>query len=130
MICAQVMGNDAAVGFAGSQGNFELNVFKPVIIYNILQSIRLLGDGMRSFNEHCVVGIEVNKAQVEQYLEQSLMLITALSPVIGYDKCAEVAHLAHHDNKTLKQVVLELGYLTEQEFDQYMRPELMANPHG
>ena len=129
MVCAQVLGNDAAVGFAGSQGNFELNVFKPVIIYNVLQSIRLLSDSMRSFSDHCVVGITVNKDQVSEYLNRSLMLITALSPVIGYDKCAEVAHKAHHDNKTLKEVTIELGYLTADEFDQHMRPEKMAHPH-
>jgi fumarate hydratase class II len=129
MVCAQVLGNDAAVGFAGSQGNFELNVFKPVIIYNVLQSIRLLADSMRSFSDHCVVGITVNKDQVSEYLNRSLMLIIALSPVIGYDKCAAVAHKAHHDNKTLKEVTIELGYLTADEFEQHMRPEKMAHPH-
>ncbi len=128
MVCVQVMGNDAAIGFAGSQGNFELNVFKPVIIHNLLHSIRLLSDACRSFTEHCVVGIQVNRERVDAYLQSSLMLVTALSPRIGYDNAAKVAKLAHHEGSTLKDATLKLGLLTAEEFDAIVRPEKMLGP--
>src|SRR5579863_5870037 len=128
MVAVQVFGNDAAIGFAGSQGNFELNVFKPVMIHNFLQSVRLLGDACRSFVDHCVVGIEVNRKRIDENLKNSLMLVTALSPKIGYDKAAEIAHKAHHENLSLREAALKLGYLTVEEFDQLVRPEKMARP--
>jgi len=128
MVCVQVFGNHATVTFADSQGNFELNVFKPVIIYNVLQSIRLLADACRSFTEHCVVGIRANVAQLQSYVERSLMLVTALSPRIGYDNAARVAKKAFAENKTLKQVCIELGLLSAEEFDRIVRPERMLGP--
>ncbi len=128
MVCVQVMGNDAAIGFAGSQGNFELNVFKPVIIYNLLHSIRLLSDSSRSFAEHCVEGIEANREKTQEYVEKSLMLVTALSPRIGYDNAAKVAKLAHHEGTTLRAAVLKLELLSEAEFDALVRPEKMLGP--
>lgn len=128
MVCVQVFGNHATVTFADSQGNFELNVFKPVIIYNVLQSIRLLADACRSFTEHCVVGIRANVAQLQSYVERSLMLVTALSPRIGYDNAARVAKKAFAENKTLKQVCIELGLLSAEEFDRIVRPEKMLGP--
>jgi fumarate hydratase class II len=130
MVCVQVMGNDAAIGFAGSQGNFELNVFKPVMIHNFLHSVRLLTDSCRSFREHCVEGIEVNRARCEQYVNGSLMLVTALSPKIGYDKAAEVAKKAHHEGTTLREAALSLGYVSAEEYDQVVRPELMLGPEA
>jgi fumarate hydratase class II len=128
MVCAQVFGNDVAVNFGGAMGNFELNVFKPVIIYNVLQSIRLIADACESFTDHCVVGIEANKVSINKHLENSLMLVTALNPHIGYDNSAKVAKKAHKENKTLKQAVVELGLLTEEEFDKFVRPENMIGP--
>jgi fumarate hydratase class II len=128
MVCAQVFGNDAAIGFAGSQGNFELNVFKPVIIHNFLHSVRLLTDGCRSFTDHCVVGIGANRAQIAKHLAESLMLVTALNPRIGYDNAAKVAKKAHKENKTLRQAGVELGLLTGEEFDKIVRPEKMVGP--
>jgi len=128
MVAIQVMGNDAAIGFAGSQGNFELNVFKPLIIYNFLQSVRLLSDACRSFNEHCAVGIEVNQAQIDRYVRNSLMLVTALSPVVGYDKAAKIAHTAHVDGSSLREATLKLGYLSGDEFDKHVKPEEMTHP--
>jgi len=128
MVAVQVFGNDAAIGFAGSQGNFELNVFKPVMIHNFLQSVRLLENACRSFMEHCVVGIEVNRKRIDENLKNSLMLVTALSPKIGYDKAAEIAHKAHHENLNLREAALKLGYLTGEEFDQLVRPEKMTRP--
>lgn len=128
MVAVQVMGNDAAIGFAASQGNFELNVFKPVIIHNFLHSVRLLAGTCRSFNEHCVDGLAVNRDRVRFYMEQSLMLVTALSPHIGYDKAAKVAKQAHHDGTSLKEACLRLGYATEEEFNKYVRPEKMIGP--
>ncbi len=128
MVAIQVFGNDAAIGFAGSQGNFELNVFKPVIIHNFLHSVRLLADSCRSFNEHCAVGIEVNRAQVDQDVAQSLMLVTALSPIVGYDKSAKIAHTAHVDGTSLREATAKLGFLTPEEFDQYVKPEAMTRP--
>ena len=128
MVAVQVFGNDAAIGFAGSQGNFELNVFKPVIIHNFLHSVRLLTDACRSFADHCVSGMELDLQRIEQYVKNSLMLVTALSPIIGYDKCAEAAHKAHRDKCSLRQAVLDLGYLTADEFDQIVVPEKMTHP--
>jgi len=128
MVCVQVFGNHAAVTFADSQGNFELNVFKPVIIYNVLHSIRLLADACRSFTEHCVIGIRPNTEQLRTYVERSLMLVTALSPRIGYDNAAKVAKKALAENKTLKQACVELGFLTAEEFDRVVRPERMLGP--
>lgn len=125
MVCAQVFGNDATIGFAGSQGNFELNVFKPVMIYNLIQSIYLLSDTCRSFTEHCAVGIQANQTKIDYYLENSLMLVTALNQVIGYDKAAKIAKKAYHDNTSLKAACLELGYLSESEFDKAMDPKKM-----
>ena len=128
MVAVQVFGNDAAIGFAGSQGNFELNVFKPVMIHNFLHSVRLLADACRSFTEHCAAGMEVDFQRIEQNVKNSLMLVTALSPKIGYDKAAEIAHKAHHERLTLREVALQLGYLTEKEFDELVRPENMTHP--
>lgn len=128
MIAAQVFGNDTTIGFAASQGNFQLNVFMPVIGYNMIQSIRLLSDGMRSFTEKCVVGIMPNTGRIEEHLEQSLILITGLVPVIGYDKSAEIAKKAAKENITLKKAALELGYISEKDFDFYMAPERLIQP--
>lgn len=128
MVVCQVMGNDAAIGFAASQGNFELNVFKPVIIYNFLQSARLLTDAMHSFNDHCAVGIEPNLATIHQNMERSLMLVTALNPHIGYEKAASIAKLAHREGLTLKEAALQSGLLTEEQFDAWVRPEQMIRP--
>jgi len=128
MVCVQVIGNDTAISFAGSQGNFELNVFKPVIIHNFLHSVRLLSDACHSFTEHCVVGIQANREKISQYVQSSLMLVTALSPHIGYDKSAQVAHKAYVENKTLRQACLELGFLKGEEFDHYVRPGEMTKP--
>ncbi|GIZ26926.1 fumarate hydratase class II [Morganella morganii] len=122
MLCAQVMGNDVAVNIGGASGNFELNVFRPMVIHNFLQSVRLLADGMRSFNEHCAVGIEPNRERISQLLNESLMLVTALNTHIGYDKAAEIAKKAHKEGLTLKASAMKLGYLTEAEFDAWVRP--------
>jgi len=128
MVAVQVMGNDAAISFAGSQGNFELNVFKPVMIHNFLHSVRLLADACTSFVDHCVVGLQINPQRIEHNLRNSLMLVTALSPKIGYDKAAEIAHFAHHGQMSLREAALKLGYLTEKEFDEVVRPENMTHP--
>lgn len=128
MVCAQVMGNDTTIGIAGSQGNFELNVYKPVMIYNFLQSCNILADACHNFTEFCVQDLQANTTKIEHNLQNSLMLVTALSPVIGYDKAAKIAHDAHHDNSTLKQAALKLGYLSETEFDQCIKPEAMVKP--
>lgn len=125
MVCAQLIGNDAAVAVGGMNGHFELNVFKPVIIFNILNSIRLLSDALDSFRENCLVGIKANVAQIQRHLENSLMLVTALNPVIGYDKAAEIAKTAHKNGTTLKQEAVRLGYLTPEKFDEIVRPEKM-----
>ena len=127
-VAAQVMGNHMAVTVAGSNGHFELNVFKPVIIYNVLQSIRLLGDAAVSFADNCVVGIEANESRIDTLLHESLMLVTALNPHIGYDNAAKVAKTAYAENKTLKQVAVEMGLLTAEQFDQWVRPEAMVGP--
>jgi len=128
MVCVQVMGNDAVITFAGSQGNFELNVFKPVIIHNLLQSVTLLSDACRLFAKYCVDGIQPNRAQIEHYVASSLMLVTALNPHIGYDNAAKVAKLAHDKGITLRQACEELGFLKSTEFDQLVRPEKMVQP--
>ncbi|WP_202304293.1 class II fumarate hydratase [Dryocola clanedunensis] len=126
MLCCQVMGNDVAVNMGGASGNFELNVYRPMVIHNVLQSVRLLADGMESFNEHCAVGIEPNRDRISQLLNESLMLVTALNTHIGYDKAAEIAKKAHKEGLTLKASALKLGYLTEDEFDAWVRPEEMV----
>lgn len=126
MLCCQVIGNDVAVNLGGASGNFELNVYRPMVIHNVLQSIRLLADGMESFNEHCAVGIEPNRERISQLLNESLMLVTALNTHIGYDKAAEIAKKAHKEGLTLKASALALGYLTEAEFDAWVRPEAMV----
>ncbi|HLW69578.1 MAG TPA: class II fumarate hydratase [Candidatus Binataceae bacterium] len=128
MVCVQVMGNDAAIGFAGSQGNFELNVFKPVIIHNLLHSIRLLSDACGLFAEHCVEGLEVNRERIADYVANSLMLVTALSPHIGYDNAAKVAKKAHHEGTTLRAACLALNLLKPEEFDRYVVAEKMIAP--
>lgn len=126
MVVCQVFGNDASIGFAASQGNFELNVFKPVIIYNLLQSISILADGMASFNEKCMAGLEANEEVIHDHVEKSLMLVTALNPHIGYEKAAEIAKLAFKENTTLKQAALKTGYITEAKYDEWVVPEKMV----
>lgn len=128
MVSAQVMGNDVAINFGGAMGNFELNVFKPVMIYNLLQSVRLLADACESFNNNCAVGIEPDRERITYNLNNSLMLVTALNPHIGYDNAAKVAKKAHAEGITLKEAVLALGLLTADEFDRYVRPENMVGP--
>ncbi|WP_366249240.1 class II fumarate hydratase [Terribacillus aidingensis] len=128
MVAVQVMGNDAAIGFAASQGNFELNVFKPVIAYNFIQSAQLLADSMLSFNDRCAVGIEPNREKIAKNLQESLMLVTALNPHIGYENAAKIAKTAFAENKTLKEAAVESGLLTEEQFDSYIKPEEMTYP--
>ncbi|OJY09261.1 MAG: hypothetical protein BGO90_11690 [Legionella sp. 40-6] len=128
MVCAQVMGNDVAVTVAGSQGNFELNVFKPVIIFNVLHSLNLLSDTCHSFDEFCAQGIEPNYPVIDYYLHHSLMLVTALNQHIGYDKAAKIAKTAHQENTSLQEAAVKLGYLTAEQFAQWVRPEDMTSP--
>jgi len=128
MVCTQVFGNDVAVNFGGASGNFELNVFKPVIIFNVLNSTRLISDACESFTDNCVVGIEANKTNIKKNLENSLMLVTALNPHIGYDNAAKVAKKAHKEHTTLKEAVVALGLLTAEKFDEAVRPENMIGP--
>ncbi len=128
MVCAQVLGNDVAVNIGGSMGHFELNVFKPVIVFNCLNSIRLLADALESFCDHCVNGISANTAQIKKHLENSLMLVTALNPYIGYDNAAKIAKTAHKNGTTLKEEAVKLGFLTAEKFDQVVRPETMTSP--
>lgn len=128
MVCAQIFGNDTTVNIGGASGNFELNVFKPVIIFNVLQSIKLLADACDSFTEHCVEGIEANTLNIKKHLENSLMLVTSLNPHIGYDNAAKVAKKALKENKTLKKAAVELGLLTAEKFDEVVRPEKMIGP--
>jgi len=128
MVAAQVMGNDTTIGMAASQGNFQLNVFMPVIAYNMVQSIRLLSDSIISFNHNCVVGIEPNLPRIKEHLEQSLILVTGLVPLIGYDKAAEIGKKAAKENITLKAAALSLGYVSEKDFDFYMNPERLIKP--
>ncbi|SDQ41467.1 class II fumarate hydratase [Paraburkholderia tuberum] len=126
MLCAQVFGNDVAVNIGGASGNFELNVFRPMIAHNVLQSVRLLADGAHSFNDNCAAGIEPNHERIDTLLNESLMLVTALNPHIGYDKAAQIAKKAHKEGTTLKASALALGYLTEQQFDEWVRPKDMV----
>ncbi|MGV8853669.1 MAG: class II fumarate hydratase [Devosia sp.] len=128
MVVAQVMGNDAAIGFAASQGNFELNVFKPVIAYNYLQSVRLLADAAKSFNDHCAVGIEPNRPRIQELVDKSLMLVTALNRRIGYDNAAKIAKTAHKNGTTLREEAIALGLLSGEEFDAEVKPEQMVGP--
>ncbi len=128
MVAVQVMGNDAAIGFAGSQGNFELNVFNPVMIHNLLHSIRLLGDACHGFVDYCVAGIELNRTRIDEHLRNSLMLVTALNPHIGYDNAAKVAKNAHQKGISLRESVVELGLLTGEQFDEHVKPEEMTHP--
>lgn len=130
MVCVQVMGNDATIGFADSQGNFELNVFKPVIIHNFMHSTQLLSDACLLFNKYCVKELEADKKAIDQSVHNSLMLVTALAPSIGYDKAAEIAHTAFHDGTTLLEACLKLGYLSESAFKEAVKPELMLGPKG
>ena len=126
MLAAQVFGNDVAINFGGASGNFELNVFRPMVIHNFLQSVRLLADGMKSFNNHCAVGIEPNRERINELLEGSLMLVTALNPHIGYDKAAQIAKKAHKEGTSLREAALALGYLSAEEFDQWVVPASMT----
>ncbi len=127
-VCAQVLGNDAAVGFAGSQGHFELNVYKPMMAYNVLQSMQLLGDACMAFTDNCVVGIQANQDRIEQLLNESLMLVTALAPTIGYDNATKVAKTAHRNGTTLKEEAIALGFVDAETFDRVVRPEKMIGP--
>ena len=126
MLAAQVMGNDVAINFGGASGNFELNVFRPMIAHNFLQSVRLLADGMESFNDHCAVGIEPNRARIDELVERSLMLVTALNTHIGYDKAAQIAKKAHKENTSLREAALSLGYVTAEQFDEWVVPSKMV----
>ena len=128
MLCAQVMGNDVAIGIGGASGNFELNVFKPLLAHNLLQSIRLLADGMHSFERHCVQGITANRERIAELLERSLMLVTALAPHIGYDKAAEIAKRAHQEGMTLKDAALALGYVSAEDYERWVVPAEMIYP--
>lgn len=128
MVAVQVYGNDAAVAFAGSQGNFQLNVFKPVMLHNVLESITLIADGCKMFNDHCAVGIEPNLEVIKEHLDNSLMLVTALNPKIGYDKCAKIALAAHREGTSLKEAALKLGFVTSEDFDEWVKPEEMTGP--
>ncbi|NOU01582.1 MAG: class II fumarate hydratase, partial [Gallionella sp.] len=128
MLCCQVFGNDVAITMGGASGNFELNVFKPLIAHNFSQSVRLLGEGMESFEQYCVRGIVANHARIAEQMDRSLMLVTALTPHIGYDKAAEIAKRAHHDGSTLKQTAVSLGYVTAENFDRWVIPAEMVHP--
>ena len=128
MLCAQVLGNDVALNIGGASGNFELNVFKPLLIQNFLQSARLLADGCASFDEHCARGIEPNAARIAELVERSLMLVTALSPKIGYDRAAEIAKKAHRDGSTLREAALALGYVSADDLDRWLRAQDMVGP--
>jgi fumarate hydratase class II len=128
MVCCQVIGNDTAINVAGASGNFELNVYKPVMIHNLLQSIRLLADACESFADHCVVGIEPNHERIAELLNRSLMLVTALNPHVGYDNAAKIAKQAHADGTSLKEAALALGLVTAEQFDQWVRPQDMLGP--
>ncbi|HEX3265847.1 MAG TPA: class II fumarate hydratase, partial [Candidatus Limnocylindrales bacterium] len=128
MVCVQVFGYDAAIGFAGSQGNFELNVFKPVIAHDLLHGIELLADACRSFREHCIEGLQADRERIDEHVRNSLMLVTALTPRIGYDKAGEIAKKAHKEGTTLRAAALALGYLDEAEFDELLKPEAMTRP--
>ena len=126
MVAVQVFGNDQAVAFGGSQGNFQLNVFKPVMLHNVLESAKLLADASRSFNDHCAVGIEPDERRIRQNLDNSLMLVTALNPHIGYEKAAQISLKAYREGTTLREAALGLGYVTPEQFDEWVRPEDMV----
>jgi fumarate hydratase class II len=128
MVCCQVLGNDVAINIGGASGNFELNVFKPLLIHNFLHSCRLLADSASGFVDHCLNGLKPNPEVIASHLENTLMLVTALNPHIGYDSAAKIAKTAHKQNKTLRQVAVELGLLTNEQFDQWVRPEDMIHP--
>ena len=128
MLCAQVMGNDVALNIGGASGHFELNVYRPMMIHAFLQSARLLADGCRSFDEHCARGITPDAKRIRELLERSLMLVTALSPHIGYDRAAEIAKKAHREGTTLREAALALGYVSAEDFDRWVRPEAMIGP--
>ena len=128
MVCARVMGNNTTVSVAASQGQFQLNVYKPVIIHTIMESLNLLADAMNSFSNHCLAGIKANDEQLARYTNRSLMLVTALSPHIGYDSAAKAAKLADQENTTLREAVLKLSLLSAEEYDKLVRPELMLGP--
>jgi fumarate hydratase class II len=128
MLAAQVMGNDVAIGIGGASGNFELNVYKPLIAHNFLQSVRLLADGMASFEAHCVRGIVARRERIAELVEQSLMLVTALTPHIGYDKAARIAKHAHTDGVSLRSAALALGYVSAEQFDRWVVPAQMVGP--
>ena len=130
MVAVQVFGNDAAVAFGGSQGNFQLNVFKPVMVHNLLESVQLIADACDAFNDHCAVGIEPNTPRIEEHLRDSLMIVTALNPHIGYEKAAEIAKKAHKDGTDLREAALALGHLTPEQFDEWVRPAEMTRPKG
>ena len=127
-VCAHAMGNDAAVGFAGSQGHFELNVYKPMMAYNVLQSMQLIGDAAVAFTDNCVVGIQANKDRIAKIMNESLMLVTALAPTIGYDNATTVAKTAHKNGTTLREEAINLGFVDAATFDEVVRPELMIGP--
>ena len=128
MVAVQVLGNDAAIGFAGASGNFELNVYKPLLIYNLLQSIGLLADAAGSFRRHCVAGIGADRQRIEELVGNSLMLVTALTPHIGYDKAAEIAKRAHAEGGTLREAALALGYVSGEQLDAWVQPRRMTRP--
>ena len=128
MVCAQVMGNDVTIAFSGCQGHLELNAFKPVILHNLIESITLLADACDSFREHCIEGIEPNRPMIARHLENSLMLVTALSPVVGYDNAAKIARLAHEKDLTLRAAALETGLMSAEDFDRTVRAENMVHP--
>lgn len=129
MVCAQVIGNNQAIIVGGSRGNFELNVMKPLIIYNFLQSVDILSGGMQAFADYFVSGLRVNKLRLKEYLDNSLMLVTALTPVLGYDKCSKMALKAFHENLSLKEACIQMGYLSAKEFDRLVVPESMVGKH-
>jgi fumarate hydratase class II len=128
MVAVQVFGNDVSVAMAGAQGHFQLNVFKPVILHNVLESVQLLADGCLSFDEHCASGIEPNEKRIKEHLDNSLMLVTALNPHIGYEKAAQIAIKAHREDTSLKDAALALGFVTDKDFDEWVRPEDMIHP--
>ncbi|MOA18778.1 Fumarate hydratase class II [compost metagenome] len=130
MLAAQVMGNDVAINIGGASGNFELNVFRPMVAHNFLQSVRLLADGMRSFNNHCAIGITPNEGRIAELVQRSLMLVTALNPHIGYDKAAYIAKKAHREGSSLREAAVASGHLTGEQFDAWVVPQQMVGPRG
>ena len=129
-VCAHVFGNDAAVGFAGSQGHFELNVYKPMMLYNVLQSMQLLGDAASAFTDNCIAGLEADEKRIDKLMRESLMLVTALAPQIGYDAATKVAKTAHHNGTTLREEAIALGYCDGETFDRVVQPKDMLGPRG